>query len=108
MPPFAFQAIVRADARSQEAAQGFLQAATQVARDAQLPYLDQVFLYPPIPLAVQRVANVERAQMLIEASTRSALLRFLNVWQAYLHWLRSQPEQRAVVRWLVDVDPLSI
>ena len=108
MPPYAFQAIVRADARSQEAAQAFLTAATQVARDANLPYLDEVFIYPPIPMAVQRVANVERAQMLLEATNRSALLRFLNAWQQYLHWLRSLPEHKALVRWLVDVDPLSI
>ena len=108
MPPYAFQAIVRADARTQEAAQAFLSAATQVARDANLPYLDEVFIYPPIPMAVQRVANVERAQMLLEASNRSALLRFLNAWQQYLHWLRGLPEHRPLVRWLVDVDPLSI
>lgn len=108
MPPYAFQAIVRADARSQEAAQAFLTAATQVAKDAKLPYLDEVFIYPPIPMAVQRVANVERAQMLLEASNRSALLRFLNAWQQYLHWLRGLPDHKALVRWLVDVDPLSI
>ena len=108
MPPYAFQAIVRADARTQEAAQAFLLAATQVARDANLPYLDEVFIYPPIPMAVQRVANVERAQMLLEATNRSALLRFLNAWQQYLHWLRGLPEHRPLVRWLVDVDPLSI
>ncbi|MGU3629383.1 replication restart helicase PriA [Comamonas sp. C24C] len=108
MPPYAFQAIVRADARTQEAAQAFLNAATQVAREAKLPYLDEVFIYPPIPMAVQRVANVERAQMLLEAANRSALLRFLNAWQQYLHWLRTLPEHRPLVRWLVDVDPLSI
>lgn len=108
MPPYAFQAIVRADARTQEAAQAFLTAASQVARDAKLPYLDEVFIYPPIPMAVQRVANVERAQMLLEAGNRAALLRFLNAWQQYLHWLRGLPEHRPLVRWLVDVDPLSI
>lgn len=108
MPPYAFQAIVRADARSQEAAQAFLNAATQAAKDAGLPYLDEVFIYPPIPMAVQRVANVERAQMLLEASNRSALLRFLNSWQQYLHWLRGLPDHKGLVRWLVDVDPLSI
>ncbi|TYK71798.1 primosomal protein N' [Comamonas sp. Z3] len=108
MPPYAFQAIVRADARTQEAAQAFLNSATQVAREAKLPYLDEVFIYPPIPMAVQRVANVERAQMLLEAANRSALLRFLNAWQQYLHWLRTLPEHRPLVRWLVDVDPLSI
>ena len=59
-------------------------------------------------MSVQRVANVERAQMLIESAQRPALLRFLWAWQAHLHWIRAQPEHRALVRWLVDVDPLAI
>ncbi|MDR0225892.1 MAG: primosomal protein N' [Burkholderiaceae bacterium] len=108
LPPFAYQAIVRADARSQQEAQAFLQVAAQAARDARLPHVDEIFLYPPIPMAVQRVANVERAQMLIESAQRPALLRFLWAWQGHLHWIRAQPEHRALVRWLVDVDPLAI
>ncbi|MBQ0132422.1 MAG: primosomal protein N', partial [Comamonas sp.] len=108
MPPFAFQALVRADAKTQEAAQAFLRAASDAARQGQLPHLDDVFIYPPIPMAMQRVANVERAQMLIETRDRRALQRFLHAWQPWLHWVRSQPEHKGVVRWLVDVDPLSL
>ncbi|MBD7959806.1 replication restart helicase PriA [Comamonas avium] len=108
MPPYAFQALVRADARTQETAQAFLRAATDAARQGQLPCLDDVFVYPPIPMAMQRVANVERAQMLIEAADRRALQRFLHAWQPWLHWVRGQPQHKGVVRWLVDVDPLSL
>ena len=108
MPPFAFQALVRADAKTQEEAQAFLRAATEAAHQGQLPHLEDVFIYPPIPMAVQRVANVERAQMLIEASDRRALQRFLHAWQPWLHWVRSQPAHKRLVRWLVDVDPLSL
>ena len=106
MPPFAFQALVRADARTQEAAQAFLQAVSEAAREAQLPGLDQVFLFPPVPMAVQRVANVERAQMLIESMNRTALQHFLAAWHAVLHAARS--DHKAVIRWLVDVDPQAI
>ena len=108
MPPYAFQALVRADARTQETAQAFLRAATDAARQGQLLCLDDVFVYPPIPMAMQRVANVERAQMLIEAADRRALQRFLHAWQPWLHWVRGQPQHKGVVRWLVDVDPLSL
>ena len=108
MPPFAFQALVRADAKTQEEAQAFLRAATEAAHQGQLPHLEDVFIYPPIPMAVQRVANVERAQMLIEASDRRALQRFLHAWHPWLHWVRSQPAHKRLVRWLVDVDPLSL
>ena len=106
MPPFAFQALVRADARTQEAAQSFLRAASDAAQQGQLP--QDVFVYPPIPMSVQRVANVERAQMLVEAMDRRALQRFLHAWQPWLQWLRSQPQHKGVVRWLVDVDPLAL
>ncbi|MBY0455538.1 MAG: primosomal protein N' [Burkholderiaceae bacterium] len=108
MPPFAFQALVRADARSQEVAQGFLAAASQAAKNCALPGLEHVTLYPPVPLTIQRVANVERAQMLLESPSRVALQRFLAAWQPLLHSTRTQPEHKALVRWLVDVDPLSI
>jgi len=106
MPPFAFQALVRADARTQEAAQAFLNAAGAAAEG--LPGADQVTRYPAVPLAIQRVANVERAQMLLESGSRAALQRLLAAWQPLLHALRRAPEGKGVIRWLVDVDPHAI
>ncbi len=106
MPPFAFQALLRADARSQEAAQAFLQAASEAADG--LEGADRVVRYPAVPLAIQRVANVERAQMLIESPSRAALQRLLSQWQPLLHALRRSPEGKGVIRWLIDVDPHSI
>ncbi|MFN9471957.1 primosomal protein N' [Acidovorax sp.] len=108
MPPFAYQALVRADARTQEVAQGFLTAASAAAREHGLPGLPRVTLYPPVPLAIQRVANVERAQMLLESGSRAALQRFLAAWHPVLHAERSDPAHRGLIRWLVDVDPLAI
>ncbi|MDM0012223.1 primosomal protein N' [Variovorax sp. J22P168] len=106
MPPFAFQALLRADARTQEAAQAFLNAASAAADS--LPGAELVTRYPAVPLTIQRIANVERAQMLIESSSRAALQRLLAGWQPLLHGLRKAPEGKGVIRWLVDVDPQSI
>lgn len=106
MPPFAFQALLRADARTQEAAQAFLQAAAESA--ASLEAAAQVSCYPAVPLAIQRVANVERAQMLIESGSRAALQKFLAGSLPMLHALRQQPVGKGVIRWLVDVDPQAI
>ena len=108
MPPFSYQALVRADARTQEVAQGFLSAATAAAHATGLPGLDLVTLFPPVPLTIQRVANVERAQMLMESPSRAALQRFLAAWQPVLQTTRSQPEHKGLIRWLVDVDPVAI
>ena len=68
--------------------------------------LAQVTWYPAVPLAVQRVANIERAQMLLESPSRAALQRALAACQPLLHALRA--EHRAIVRWAVDVDPLAV
>ena len=108
MPPFSYQALVRADARTQEVAQAFLTAATAAARNGGLPGIEHVFLFPPVPLAIQRVANVERAQMLLESASRTALQRFLAAWQPLLHATRAAPAHKGLIRWLVDVDPLAI
>ena len=106
MPPFSFQALVRAEARKQEVAQGFLTAASLAAQD--MPEAAFVTLYPAVPMSVQRVANIERAQMLVESPSRAHLQRFLTAWHAVLHAARLQPEGKGVIRWAVDVDPLAI
>jgi primosomal protein N' (replication factor Y) len=110
MPPFSYQALVRAEARTQEVAQGFLAAASSSVAsmvDAQ-QLLQWITLYPTVPMSIQRVANVERAQMLIESPSRSALQKFLSVWQGTLHAIRQQPPGRGLLRWAIDVDPLAI
>jgi primosomal protein N' (replication factor Y) len=114
MPPFSAQALVRAEAKTQEAAQALLNAARQTAL-ADMPewpgwaeLLAHITLYPAVPMAVQRVANIERAQMLIESPSRTALQQFLAGWQSVLQSCRSQPECKGLIRWAIDVDPLAI
>jgi primosomal protein N' (replication factor Y) len=102
MPPFGFQALVRAEARTQEAAQAFLNAASGAAQA--IEGADRVTLYSAVPMSIQRVANVERAQMLVESPSRAALQRFLAGWQPVLQAAR----EKGVIRWAVDVDPLAI
>ena len=110
MPPFSFQALVRAEARTQEVALGFLSAASAAA--SALPQAEQwlarVTLYPPVPMSIQRVADVERAQMLVESPSRATLQSFLALWHTALHATRVQSAGRGLIRWAVDVDPLSI
>ena len=106
MPPSGHQALLRAVARTQQAAQAYLNAAAHAA--AGLPHGEDVTLYPAVPLTIQRVANVERAQLLVEAASRGALQRFLSAWQPVLLQTRSLPEARGLIRFAVDVDPLVI
>jgi primosomal protein N' (replication factor Y) len=106
MPPFGAQALLRADAKTQAAAQAYLNLAAEQAAD--LPLRDAITIYPAVPLTIQRVAHVERAQMLVECASRGALQRFLAAWQPVLHATRRAPEAKGLVRWAVDVDPLVI
>lgn len=114
LPPFTAQALVRAEARTQEVAQAFLNAASSGARNDMAQWegwaavLDQITLYPAVPMSIQRVANIERAQMLVESPSRAALQQFLTAWQAVLHATRQGPEGKGLIRWAVDVDPLAI
>ena len=59
-------------------------------------------------MTIQRVANIERAQMLVESASRTALQRFLAAWQPVLFETRKQGEFKSLIRWAIDVDPLAI
>ncbi|MBI2733139.1 MAG: primosomal protein N' [Aquabacterium sp.] len=107
LPPYASLAMLRAEAKTQEAAVAFLNAAVEaVAHLAE--ELGGITLYPPVPTPVQRVANVERAQLMIESPLRPALQRFLSQSQAVWLALAQKNRRSGLIRWAVDVDPLSI
>jgi primosomal protein N' (replication factor Y) len=59
-------------------------------------------------MSMQRIANVERAQMLLESPSRAHLHQVLFALQQLMHQLRSEPQHKGVLRWLVDVDPQAI
>ena len=100
--------MLRAEAKTAEAARAFLAAAALVAEG--LAETASVMVYAPVPLGVSRVADVERMQMLVESVSRQALQAMLRAWLPLLQSLRQErnaPEQR-VLRWAIDVDPLTI
>ena len=102
LPPFASLALLRADARTAEAASGFLyEAATLI--DAEQA---GVTIYPPVPPFVAKLADVERMQMLLESPSRVALQRTLAAWLPQLNGLRGR--HKGLLRWAVDIDPLAI
>jgi primosomal protein N' (replication factor Y) (superfamily II helicase) len=100
MPPFSYLALVRAEAKTQEAAQAFLEHAALLA--APLAEQHGVLVYSAVPASVQRVADTERAQLLVECSRRRALQSFLRAWMAELRAVKTR------VRWAVDTDPSEI
>ena len=108
LPPYSHLAVLRAEAKTAAAARGFLAAAAELAPGAGPGA--EVMVYAPVPLAIARVADVERMQMLVESASRQALQAMLRAWLPLLAKLRQErnaPEQR-LLRWAVDVDPLTI
>jgi len=104
LPPFSHLALLRAEARTEEVAEAFLRAARELAKA--WPESADVMFYAPIPPPVAKVAGFERRQMLIECASRATLQRLLAVFTPELPVLRNA--HRGIVRWAIDVDPLSI
>ncbi|KVQ82538.1 primosomal protein N' [Burkholderia multivorans] len=100
LPPFVYQALLRAEARTLDAALAFLQQAAAALPG--LPGADRVTVYDAVPMTIVKVANVHRAQLLLESASRAALQHALRAWQPELRALKG------VLRWSVEVDPLDI
>ena len=97
LPPFGFQVLLLAEARKVEVALDFLQQAAGL-----IPEPDALIINQPIPMAMMRIANVERAQLLIESTSRARLQGILKEWLPVLRNIKTG------VRWHVEVDPMTI
>jgi primosomal protein N' (replication factor Y) (superfamily II helicase) len=102
LPPFVYQAMLRAEGRTLEAALDFLGAAA--AEFAALAGAERVTVYDAVPLTIVKVFNVHRAQLLLECASRAVLQNALRAWQPALRSLKV----KGVIRWNVEVDPLDI
>ena len=95
-PPFVFEAALRAEAKKLEQAMTFLrQAAHRVAPPG------SVRVYDPVPHIITRLAGLERAQLVMQSSSRPALQDYL---AALSRDLFASPVRE--VRWHLDVDPI--
>ncbi|MES2831599.1 MAG: primosomal protein N' [Pseudomonadota bacterium] len=96
LPPFIYQAMLRAEAKELALALDFLrQASTCTPQEG-------IIINDPIPMTMTRIANIDRAQLLVESVSRPALQAFLKKWIVDLRMLKSR------VRWSLEVDPVDI
>jgi primosomal protein N' (replication factor Y) (superfamily II helicase) len=102
LPPFVYQAMLRAEGRTLENALDFLGAAA--TEFAALAGAERVTVYDAVPLTIVKVFNVHRAQLLLECASRAVLQNALRAWQPALRGLKV----KGVIRWNVEVDPLDI
>ncbi len=100
-PPYAYQAVLRAEAREMGEALAFLATARAAALEVDSA---AVTAYDPVPMRLARRANRERAQLLVESGSRRALQAFLSTWQLRLVALKLP----AQLSWHLEVDPLEL
>jgi primosomal protein N' (replication factor Y) len=107
MPPFSAQALIRAEGKTQEGAQLFLSAikacVTELLSQDESCVGCEVFAYSVVPMALRRVANMERAQMLLESPSRAQLQHLLGKLHEPMQAIRKK--HKDIVRWAIDVDP---
>jgi primosomal protein N' (replication factor Y) (superfamily II helicase) len=95
-PPFVFEAALRAEARTLEAALEFLRRAARL-----VPSPEGVRIFDPVPHVIHRRADYERAQLLVQSGSRPALQAFLAAWSERLFATATKS-----LRWHLDVDPI--
>ena len=95
-PPFVFEASLRAEAAKLDQAMAFLREATR-----RVPAPEAVHVYDPVPHVITRIAGRERAQVVMQSSSRPALQDHL----AALSGALFESAERGV-RWHLDVDPI--
>ena len=96
LPPYLYQAILRAEARELALALEFLRGARGLVQHEGITVND------PIPMSMARVHDMERAQLLVESPSRPALQAFLKEWMLALR------EQKTRIKWSLEVDPVDI
>lgn len=101
-PPFAYLAILRAEAPTLAEALQFLYQVTEIAAAAR--ERSHIQLFDPVPAYMARLKGLERAQLLIQAASRKRLQIFLDDWHQRITALPACSK----LRWHLDVDPLTL
>lgn len=98
LPPFSYQALLRAESNQQQIVIKFLNIAKTKLQNLSNRKLD---IYGPISAPMEKRAGRYRFQLLIQADARQTIKKFLSPWINNLDHL---PDARKV-RWSVDIDP---
>ena len=99
LPPFKYQAVLRAESASSSLALNFLDRAANGGEISPL-----VSIYGPFPSIMEKRAGLFRALLILSSSSRKHLHKELKNRIEYTEKLQSGKK----VRWSVDVDPIDL
>ncbi len=98
-PPYAYCALLRAEAKQADLPARFLEAAKELGRDH-----PEIVLGSVIPAVLARRAGYFRAQLLVSSERRGILQAWLRSWVPALGEIPGS----TAVRWSIDVDPYTL
>ncbi|TAL47376.1 MAG: primosomal protein N' [Methylovulum sp.] len=101
LPPFSYQALLRAQAADDDMPQSFLQAVLELAQGLNT---GDTQMLGPVPAPMTRRAGVYRYQLLFQSGKRPALHRLLDELMPKIGQLK--PGKK--LRWSLDVDPVDL
>ena len=97
-PPTSYFALLKAEASTYNQVLAFLNESVALAHQIS----SDVMVYDPLRPQMERLNNMERGQLLLQASSRAAFHQFLRQWMPQL---RAQKLANKV-RWVLDIDPI--
>ncbi|CAM8427387.1 primosomal protein N' [Candidatus Methylopumilus planktonicus] len=98
LSPFAFLVLLKAEAHQLAHVMQFLNDAMINAQNLSA----HVTVYNPVRPIMERLKGMERAQLVLQASSRIALQKLLDDWVPYLR----ENKLAQKVKWVLDIDPL--
>jgi primosomal protein N' (replication factor Y) len=100
-PPFTFLALLRAESPHRPPVFDFLNAARDIAHETASADMG---VLGPAPAPMERRSGRFRGQLLIRATSRADMQRFLQEWRKQLDGLKSARK----TRWSLDIDPVEL
>lgn len=100
LPPYAYFAVFRAEAHSEQTANDFLSMIRRMSET--LP--DAVSIMGPVPALLGKRKGFYRKHLLVRSNKRSTLQHFL---KNILQQIEKQPKSYPV-KWVLDVDPIEV
>jgi len=101
LPPFSYQALLRAQAADDDMPQSFLQSVLELAQDINT---GDTLILGPVPAPMTRRAGMYRYQLLFQSGKRQALHRLLDELMPKIEHIK----QGKKLRWSLDVDPVDL
>lgn len=104
LPPYSYHILIVSEAKNVSYAINFLETVKKKYHENFQSKYKDVIVFDPVPFRVLRIANIERAQLLVESINRSELHIFIkNIFDDI-----ENIGKKMRIKWHLEIDPLEI